>query len=313
MNRRRGGTILVSALLILAAFTIAVTDVSAATSPPLGVADSFGVLGHTTVTNTGPTTITGNLGDEDAGSISGLASITLLGGGALQQANALAGQAQVANTAAFTFLDQVCTTSYAGVTELSTVGTLVPGVYCADAFTLSGTLRLSGSGVWIFKSASTLITSGTANVVGGDPCNVWWRVVSSATLGTNTALIGNILALTSISLQTGARLSGRALAQTGAVTLDSNNVNGAICRAITTVTTTVAFTTIYTTAIDNTVTTITTVTTIVIPIPIFGPISVAVGGETLPVDALQLFAPYFVAILIAAAAIGLVMYKRRTQ
>jgi hypothetical protein len=136
--------------------------------------------------------------------------------------------AQNADTAAFGFIDQGCDTTYAGTKDL--VGSnLVAGVYCADAFTLTGTLTLSGSGVWIFKSAATLITSGTANVVGGDPCNVWWREVSSATLGTNTSLIGSILASTSISLQTGASLNGRALAQTGAVTLDTNTITGSAC------------------------------------------------------------------------------------
>lgn len=130
----------------------------------------------------------------------------------------------------FTFLNQGCDITYPGVRDL--VGEiLVPGVYCATAFRLSGTLTLSGSGVWIFKSASDLITSGTANVVGGDPCNVWWRVVSSATLGANTSLIGSILAATSISLQAGARLNGRALAQTGSVTLDNNTFTGPICAA----------------------------------------------------------------------------------
>ncbi len=110
----------------------------------------------------------------------------------------------------------------------------MPGVYCANAFTLTGTLTLNGSStdVWIFKSASTLITSGTAEVVGPpNACYVWWRVVSSATLGTGTKFIGNILASTSISLKTGASLEGRAFAYTGAVTLESNTIAGAICLA----------------------------------------------------------------------------------
>jgi type VI secretion system secreted protein VgrG len=121
--------------------------------------------------------------------------------------------------------------TYPGIKDL--VGeNLIAGVYCADAFRLSGTLTLSGAGVWIFKSASDLITSGTANVLGGDPCNVWWREVSSTTLGANTALLGNILASTSISLQTGARLNGRALAQTGAVTLDNNRFSSPPCAPV---------------------------------------------------------------------------------
>ena len=110
----------------------------------------------------------------------------------------------------------------------------MPGVYCADDFTLSGILTLNGAAtdVWVFKSASTLITSGTANVIlstGGVPCSVWWQVGSSATLGTNTSLAGNILALTSISLATGANLDGRALARNGAVTMDQNTITLPIC------------------------------------------------------------------------------------
>ena len=107
---------------------------------------------------------------------------------------------------------------------------LVAGVYCSGGvFTLTGTLNLIGSGVWIFQSTSTLVTSSLADVVGGDPCNVWWRVPSSATLGTGTSLTGNILASESIQLNTGASLTGRALAHTGAVTLAGNNIDASKC------------------------------------------------------------------------------------
>jgi len=199
----------------------------AATSPTLGTVGSYSVLGHTTVTNTGGTTMPGDLGISIGGAPVGFPPGTVGPPGTIRNAaDSLA--AQNANTSAFGFIDQGCGTTYAGTKDL--VGSnLVAGVYCADAFTLSGTLTLSGTGVWIFKSASTLITSGEARVVGGDPCNVWWREVSSATLGTGTVFVGNILALTSISLQTGASLNGRALAQTGAVTLDDNAITGSAC------------------------------------------------------------------------------------
>ena len=201
----------------------------AANSPPLGAADSYSVLGGETVTNTGPTTMPGDLGVSPGSAVTGFPPGSVSPPGTIHTADANAAAAQFGNSAAFDALDQGCTKTYPGIKDL--VGeTLVPGVYCADAFELSGTLTLSGSGVWIFKSAATLILSGTANVVGGDPCNVWWRVVSSATLGTNTSLIGNILASTSISLKTGARLYGRALAQTGSVTLESNTITE-ICLA----------------------------------------------------------------------------------
>lgn len=199
----------------------------AATSPTLGTAGSYSVLGHTTVTNTGSTTMPGDLGISIGGQPTGFPPGIVGPPGTIRNAaDSLA--AQNANTAAFISLDQACDTTYPGTKDL--VGeNLVAGVYCANAFELSGTLTLTGTGVWIFKSASTLITSGTANVVGGNPCNVWWRDVSSATLGTNTSLTGNILSSTSISMQTGAALNGRALAQTGAVTLDANIITGAAC------------------------------------------------------------------------------------
>lgn len=201
--------------------------VHAATSPTLGAVGSYSVLGHTTVTNTGSTTMPGDLGVSIGGSPTGFPPGSVGPPGSIRNA----GDSQIAqsdNTAAFGFIDQGCDTTYAGTKDL--VGeNLVAGVYCADAFELSGTLTLSGSGVWIFKSASTLITSGTANVVGGNACDIWWRQVSSAVLGTNTSLKGNILSSTSITLASGADLEGRALAQTGAVTLDNNTFTGSSC------------------------------------------------------------------------------------
>ncbi len=204
----------------------------AATSPTLLGADSYSVLSGAAVTNAGPTTVAGNLGVSPgigplphvSGFPPGIVSLP----GAIHDADVSAAAAQADNTAAFTSLDQICTTTYAGTQDL--VGlSLVPGVYCADAFRLTGTLTLTGSGVWIFKSASDLVTSGTANVVGGDPCNVWWRAVSSATLGVHTSLIGNVLASTAITMATGATLNGRAMTQTAAVTLDTNTISGPVC------------------------------------------------------------------------------------
>jgi Ice-binding-like len=198
---------------------------AAATAPSLGAAGSYSVLAGTTVTNTGSTTMPGDLGVSPGSAVTGFPPGIVGPPGTIHNADSNAAAAQAANTAAFGVLDQVCTVTYPGNKDL--VGlSLVPGVYCADAFTLTGTLTLSGTGVWIFKSAATLITSGTANVVGGDPCNVWWRLVSSAVLGTNTSLVGNILASTSISLATGATLNGRAFAHTGGVTLENNAISG---------------------------------------------------------------------------------------
>lgn len=219
---------LATAAVVIIGLVLARTMIAdAATSPTLGAVGSYSVLGHTTVTNTGATTMPGDLGVSIGGAPVGFPPGTVGPPGSIRNAgDSLA--AQNANTAAFGYIDQGCDTTYAGVKDL-VAENLVAGVYCADAFELSGTLTLNGTGVWIFKSASTLTTSGTANVVGGEACNIWWRQVSSAVLGTNTALKGNVLSSTSISMQTGADLEGRALAQTGAVTLDNNTITGSAC------------------------------------------------------------------------------------
>ena len=202
-------------------------------SPSLGAAASYSVLAGSIVTNTGPTTMPGNLGISPSIGVpphyTGFPPGVVGPPGEIHDADAEAAAAQADATAAFTFLDQGCDTTYAGVQDLTLVSPLGPGTYCADAFLLTGNLTLSGSGVWIFKSAATLTTSSNSSVTGGDPCNVWWRLVSSGTIGPGTTFIGNILALTDIALQTGATLDGRALTQTGQVTLDSNIITGPIC------------------------------------------------------------------------------------
>jgi hypothetical protein len=119
---------------------------------------------------------------------------------------------------------------------------LGPGVYASSPggdFLLSsgGTLTLTGNAndVWIFQSSSTLIFESASQVVlvGANPCNVFWQVASSATLGTNADVSGTIMALTDISLQTGASLDGRVLARNGSVTLDSNTIDAASCTTAT--------------------------------------------------------------------------------
>ncbi len=206
-----------------------------ATSPTLGAAETYSILAGSIVTNTGNTTMPGDLGVSPSigvpPHVTGFPPGIVGPPGVIHDADANAAAAQAANTAAFGVLDQTCDNAPypPGVQDLTGLS-LVPGVYCADALLLTGNLTLVGTtGVWIFKSASTLITMAGSSVTGGDPCNVWWRVVSSATIGTSSTFIGNILALTDINLQTDATLNGRAMAQTGQVTLHGNTIGGPVC------------------------------------------------------------------------------------
>ncbi len=201
-----------------------------ATSPLLAASASYSVLGGETVTNTGATTLPGNLGVSPGSAVTGFPPGIVGPPGEIHAADQSAADAQADNTAAFIALDQGCTTTYGGTQDLTAVSPLGPGVYCAPAFSLSGNLTLSGTvGVWIFKSGADLNTSVDSSVTASDPCNVWWRLVSSATLLPGTVFLGNILADTSITLQTGASLNGRAFARTGQVALDNNTITGTTC------------------------------------------------------------------------------------
>jgi len=199
----------------------------AATDPGLGGAGNFAVLAGTTVTNTGPTWITGLLGVSPGTAVTGFPPGI---SGVKHKADAVALTAKTNLTAAYTnAAAQPCpgTNNFSGVNLGGK--TLVPGVYCqTTAPSLTGTLTLKGSGVYIFQIGSTLITASGARVhlIGGaQPCQIFWQVGSSATIATSTTFVGTIMALTSIAMQTGATLNGRALARNGAVTLDTNRIN----------------------------------------------------------------------------------------
>jgi len=203
----------------------------------LGTAQSFAVLGGSTVTNTGPSVLTGNLGVSPGSAITGFPPGTVTG--TAHAGNATAAQAQSDVTTQYNALaGAACTTSLTG----QNLGglTLIPGVYCfSSSAQLTGTLTLNAQGspaaTFIFKTGSTLTTASGSSVVlinGGNPCGVAWQIGSSATLGTTTSFIGNLIALTSITLNTGANIiGGRALARNGAVTLDTNNISFASCSA----------------------------------------------------------------------------------
>ena len=227
MNRFKVVTLIFGLPLVMLAFAL---PGAAQTAPPLGTAQSFGVLGAATVTNTGTTVVIGDLGVSPGTAVTGFPPGIVTG--TIHAADAVAAQAQLDVTTAYNLLaSEACTIDLTG-TDLGGL-TLTPGVYCfSSSAQLTGTLVLDGQGatnpVFIFKIGSTLTTASTASVVfinGANNCGVFWQVGSSATLGTSTAFAGNILALASITLTTGVTLAGRALAQVGAVTMDTNVVS----------------------------------------------------------------------------------------
>jgi len=204
----------------------------------LGTTQSFAVLGGSTVTNTGPSTITGNLGVSPGSSVTGFPP-GIVAGGTIHAGDATAAQAQNDLTTAYNTAAGIpCGVDLTG----QNLGglTLTPNVYCfTTSAALTGTLTLNLQGnpnaFFLFKIGSTLTTASASSVVltntGGASCpsNLFWQVGSSATLGTGSSFGGNILALSSITVTTGAGLTGRALARNGAVTLDTNSVNSSTC------------------------------------------------------------------------------------
>jgi uncharacterized repeat protein (TIGR01451 family) len=200
---------------------------------PLGTTESFGVLAASAITSTGATVVIGDLGisPNGASSVTGFPPGQVIG--TTHFADAVALQAQIDLTTAYNNLaGRPC-----GTVVTADLGgtTLFPGVYCAaSTMGLTGTLTLDAQGdpnaEFIFQIGSTL-TTGSASAVrminGGQNCNVYWQVGSSATLGTGTDFLGSILAQASITLTTGANASGRLLARTAAVTLDNSSV--AVC------------------------------------------------------------------------------------
>jgi len=201
-----------------------------AVAPPLGAAGSFGVLASSTATNTGPTVVNGDLGVSPGSAVTGFPPGIVTG--TIQVANAASLAAQTSITTAYNALaGQACDINLTGQ-DLGGL-TLTPGTYCfSSSAQLTGTLTLNGLGnpgaVWVFQIGSTLTTASGSRVAfvnAGQGCGAFWQVGSSATLGTGTAFSGNVLALASITLTTGATSTGAMFARNGAVTMDSNVIS----------------------------------------------------------------------------------------
>jgi len=213
----------------------ALATMASAQEGVFGSAQSFAVLGGSTVTNTGPTVIKGDLGVWPGSALTGFPPGIV--DGDIQLNNAVAQQAQSDASTAYTMLAGLAPTQDLTGIDLGGL-TLTPGVYffSSSAF-LTSTLTLDAQGdpnaQFVFQMGSTLITASDSNVDiinGVDECNVFWQVGSSATLGTGTSFIGNIVALTSITLNTDASIiHGRAFALNGAVTMDSNTIDACPC------------------------------------------------------------------------------------
>ena len=210
------------------ALVLPIGNAGAATTPiDLGTAKNFAVLAGSGITNTGPTTINGDIGTFPTPTETGRASIVLTG-------TDHAGDAvtQQAKTDLLTAYNQAAGAGPATAVATELGGrTLTPGVYASPTLAITGTLYLDTQGdpsaVFVFQSSSTLITASASSIVvlnSPTACNVFWQVGSSATLGTNSSFLGTILAQTSITATTQASIRGRLLAQNGATTLDTNTI-----------------------------------------------------------------------------------------
>ena len=230
--------------LAMGCFALAVPAGAQASAVDLGTSAPFVVLGGSAVTNTGPSVLNGDLGVAPGTSLTGFGSPAVVNG-TTHNNDAVANTAQGDLTTAY---NAAAGQPYSPGNDLTGIDlgnkTLTAGAYhFSSSAQLTGALTLDAQGdptaQFVFEIGSTLTTASASSVVlvnGASPCNVFWQVGSSATLGTDTAFQGNILALTDVSLNTRASVLGRVLARNGAITLINNRLDNSGCRTASTTT-----------------------------------------------------------------------------
>lgn len=307
----------ISLLLALSLVVVmAVLTIGMAAQQPtvnLGTTADYAVLAGSTITNTGTTTISGSVGGNvglfPGTDFSGRADVSV--SGAVHVADDAANKAK--NDLVVAFDDAA---GRKPVTRISTeLGgtTLTPGTYDSDdgTFQITGTLTLDAQGdpdgVFVFKMASTLITASSSNIKlinSARFCRTFWKVGSSATLGTNSHFVGHIFALTSIAAKTGATVQGQLLARNGAVTLDNNTITNGICAAAATTSspsTTTSTTSTTSSTISSPSSTTTSATTSSSETTSTPGVTVTVTGGQLPDTA----TPWYDVLLVGAALVVL--------
>jgi hypothetical protein len=255
-RQRTAATVVAAAASVLLVGLVSLSSSAYAATPTvgLGTAAQYSVLAGTTVTNTGPSILNASLGVSPGSAAPGFPPGTILPPGVQHLADA---QALQAKSDLVTAYDDAAGRPVTANLAANLVGlTLVPGVYRAKtSLGLSGTVTLNGQGnqnsVFIFQVPTTLITASATHVSvlnGAQACHVYWQIGSSATLGTASDFKGTIMALTSITAQTGATIQGRALARNGQVALDDNVFTLPSCTTTPTSTATTKAPTVKTTA-----------------------------------------------------------------
>jgi len=295
--------------MVILAGTVEVPLASASpTAVGLGKATPFAVLGGTEVTNTGASVITGDLGVSPGSSVTGTPQVK---NGTIYAATAVAATAQAALGTAYTDAAGRTPTTPANFSSSNLGGkSLASGVYKATStLRLTGTLTLNGNGdpnaVFVFQAGSTLVTASNSTVKltgGAQACNVFWKVGSSATLGSTSTFVGSVLALTSVTVTTKVTVTGRVLARNGAVTL----IDDTITRPATCVTATSTTSTTSTTSAVGTPTTTAPVTVIPVGAPQTGLGGASRSGPNAVFMAVG-------ALALAGAGVSTVMAIRRRR